>query len=156
MPGDGLIERFGQRNQFPVSEFLTDTGGVVDQVLTRIDLAAEGCRKLRLWERDDGSMPARYIPNGSNPLGYGQCGFITDIVDATGCAGVCHGEHDSGRDMLDIASRPSPVHRAFFHYDMWTMIIHAFEVGKESMLIITRSVHQVMMRVRVYSVADWR
>ncbi len=80
MPGDGLIERFGQRNQFPVSEFLTDTGGVVEQVLTRIDLAAEGCRKLCLWERDDGSVPARYIPNGSNPLGYGQCGFITDIV----------------------------------------------------------------------------
>ena len=86
-------------------------------------------------------MPSRYIPNGSNPLGYGQCGFITDIVDATGCAGVCHGEHDSGRDMLNIASRPSPVRRAFFHYDMRALIIHAFEVGKESMLIITPSVH---------------
>src|SRR5438270_6987281 len=120
---------------------MTHTRSVVDQILIRIDLAAESFRKLSLWEGDDGSMPSRYVPYGSNPLGYGQCGFITNIVDATGCAGICHGEHNSSCNMLDIASRPPPVRGAFFHYDSWAVIIHTLEVGKEPMLTITRSVH---------------
>src|SRR6266516_5717524 len=141
LPGYGVCECLIERDQFTVSQFLTNTCGIEEEILVRIQLLHEALGKTLLWKRDDASLPSCHLANRLNPFVYGQCGFIAHVVDAACGTRICDGQDDSCSSIGHIASGPAPTSIAFAQDDGRTLVIHTLEILKESMLFITWSIH---------------
>src|SRR2546421_6183109 len=141
LPGNGVFECLIERDQFAVSQFLTDTGGIEEKILVRIQLFHEALGKTLFWQQEDGSLPSCHLANRLNPFLYGECGFIANVVDAACGTSICYSQDDSCSGISNIASGPAPTSIGFAQDDSLTLIIHTFEVFKEPVLFITWSIH---------------
>src|SRR6266700_1052473 len=56
LPGNGVCECLIERDQFTVSQFLTNTCGIEEEILVRIQLLHEALGKTLFCKRDDGSF----------------------------------------------------------------------------------------------------